>query len=98
MRETPREHLDFFEEQWRKGCLHIRYLDEVRVRMYMTEKEVAVLALPKRDGEVDVLGYRSRDPVFHGWCRDLFEYYWVQAKELSWFWTMGRPRDKDSKS
>ncbi len=95
MRETPREHLEFFEDQWRKGNIQARHLDEVRVRMYMTESEVAILALPKREGEVDVLGFHSRDPVFHGWCRDLYEYYWGQAKQLMWFWTQGRPRGED---
>lgn len=87
MRETPKEILDFFEESWRKGDIQYRYLDEVRVRMYMTDKAVSLLALPKRDGGVDVLGYQSNDPVFHGWCSDLFEYYWKQAKQVSWFWT-----------
>ncbi|HIH88440.1 TPA: hypothetical protein HA344_04415 [Candidatus Bathyarchaeota archaeon] len=90
MRETPKETLDFFEENWRKGNIQHRYLDEVKIRMYMTERAVSILALPKKDGEVDVLGYKSRDPAFHGWCRDLFEHYWGQAKQLTWFWTQGR--------
>jgi len=90
MSETPREYLDFFEQSWRKGDLQHRCLDEVRIRMYMTDREVAILALPKRDGEVDVLGYHSEDPAFHGWCRDLFEYYWMRARQENWFWTQGR--------
>ncbi len=90
MKETPKETLDFFEENWRKGNIQHRYLDEVKIRMYMTERAVSILALPKRDGEVDVLGYKSKDPTFHGWCKDLFEYYWGQAKQVSWFWTQGR--------
>jgi predicted transcriptional regulator len=94
MSETPREYLDFFEEQWRRGNIQTRHLDGVKVRMYMTEDEVAILALPKTDGEVDILGYHSRDPAFHSWCGDLFEYYWSQAKQLPWFWTRGRPHGK----
>jgi predicted transcriptional regulator len=90
MSEVPRETLDFYEEQWKRKNLQIRYLDEVKIRMYMTEKAVAILALPKKDGEVDVLGYQSRDPTFHGWCKDLFEYFWEQAKEVPWFWTQSR--------
>ena len=90
MNETPREYLDFFEESWRKGNLEHRCIDEVKIRMYMTEREVAILALPKKDGAVDVLGYHSKDPVFHEWCRDLFEFYWVRARQENWFWTQGR--------
>jgi predicted transcriptional regulator len=91
MRETPREILAFFEEEWRKGNLQARYLNEVKIRLYMTEKAVSILALPKKEGEVDVLGYCSRDPAFHRWCGDLFEYYWANSKQLPWFWTQGRP-------
>jgi predicted transcriptional regulator len=90
MSETPREYLDFFEESWRNGNIQHRYMDEVRIRMYMTEREVAILALPKKDGEVDVIGYPSKDPTFHEWCGDLFEFYWIRAKQETWFWTQGR--------
>jgi predicted transcriptional regulator len=87
MSETPREYLDFFEQSWRNGDLQHRCLDDIRIRMYMTEREVAILALPKKDGKADVLGYHSEDPVFHEWCRDLFEFYWMRAKQENWFWT-----------
>jgi len=90
MSDTPREVLDFFEDNWRKGNIQHRYLDEVRMRMYLTEGEVSLLALPKRDGEMDVVGYQSKDPAFHDWCRDLFEFYWMRAKQETWFWTHGR--------
>ena len=92
MSETPTEYLDFFEDNWKKGNLQYRYLDEVKIRMYMTEQEVSILSLPKRDGTVDVLGYQSKDPPFHDWCRDIFEFYWVRAKQEPWFWTQNRQR------
>ncbi len=91
MKETSREILDFFEDSWRRGDIQVRHVDEIKIRLYMTEKAVSLLALPKRGGEVDVLGYSSRDPLFRGWCRDLFEYYWAGAKQVEWFWTQGRP-------
>jgi predicted transcriptional regulator len=39
---------------------------------------------------MDVTGYQSKDPAFHDWCRDLFEFYWMRAKQETWFWTHGR--------
>lgn len=92
MNDVPEDALDFFEKNWKMGSLQVRHFDEVKIRMYMTEKEVSILALPKKDGDVDVLGYSSKDPAFHGWCHDLFEYYWGHAKQVPWFWTQERPR------
>jgi predicted transcriptional regulator len=92
MSEVPREKLDIFEENWRRGNLQVRHLADVKIRMYLTERAVAILAFPKEDGEVDVLGYQSTDPEFHMWCRDLFDHFWGEAEQVSWFWTQGRAR------
>jgi predicted transcriptional regulator len=85
--EVPIEVREYLEEKWRAGKLETRHLDEINIRMYMTDKEVAILALPKLDGKVDLLGFHSKDPLFHSWCKELYEYYWNQAKQVPWFWT-----------
>ena len=69
-----------------KGNLEYRYLDEINLKIYMSEKEVGILSLPKIDGEVDMMGFISTDARFHKWCSDLFDYYWDRSitKTTSW--------------
>jgi len=90
METVSEEVFSDLERHWKLGNIQTRYLDEVNLRLYVTEKEVGLLAFPRIDGEVDVLGFQSRDRDFHGWCSDLFEYYWDKAKQVPWFWTMNR--------
>jgi predicted transcriptional regulator len=85
--EVPTEVRKYLEDKWKAGDLETRHLDEIKIRMYMTEKEVAILALPKLDDQVDLLGFHSTDPLFHSWCKELYGYYWDRAKQVPWFWT-----------
>lgn len=84
---TPQEHLRAMQDHWLKGNMDYRYLDEITIRIYMSEKEVSLLSFPKIDGEVDLLGFTSSDPKFHRWCKDIFEYYWAKGKTKATFWT-----------
>ena len=84
---TPQEHLRAMQDHWVKGNMDYRYLDEITIRIYMSEKEVSLLSFPKIDGEVDLLGFTSSDPKFHGWCKDIFDYYWARGKTKTTFWT-----------
>ena len=84
---TPKEQLRVIQGHWVKGNMDYRYLDEITVRMFLSEKEVSLLSFPKIDGEVDLSGFASSDPNFHGWCKDLFEYYWARGKTKTTFWT-----------
>ncbi|MFA9496702.1 MAG: transcriptional regulator FilR1 domain-containing protein, partial [Candidatus Bathyarchaeota archaeon] len=74
------------QDYWVKGNLEYRYLDEINLKIYMSEKEVALLSLPKIDGEVDMFGFTSSDPKFHRWCSDLFDYYWARSKTKPSSW------------
>jgi len=82
----PKEDLEAMLGHQLKGNLEYRYLDEVSLKIYMSEKEVAILSLPKIDGEVDNMGFISSDARFHKWCSDLFDYYWDRSttKTTSW--------------
>lgn len=82
----PEEDIRAMLDHQVKGNLEYRYLDEVKLKIYMSEKEVAILSLPKIDGEVDMMGFISSDPWFHRWCSDLFDHYWERSntKTTSW--------------
>ena len=82
----PREDLEAMMGHQVEGNLEYRYLEEINLKIYMSEKEVAILSLPKIDGEVDLMGFISSDNRFHQWCSDVFEYYWGRSitKKTSW--------------
>jgi len=37
--------------------------------------EVALIALPKPDGNFDLLGFSSEGEMSRKWCRDLYQHY-----------------------
>lgn len=53
-----------------------RTYDKIDTTLYLSEKEVAVLAFPFETGEFDYLGFTSKDPNVIAWCKDLYTYYW----------------------
>lgn len=61
------------------GLLEERYDDRVEVYLFMSEKEAA-LAFPLNDGRFDYLVFSGKDERFHGWCGDVFSYYWGKAQ------------------
>jgi predicted transcriptional regulator len=61
------------------GIIEERMLNQLNVYLYMSEKEVAVVAFPLIDKRFDYLGFTSKNERAHTWCRDLFKYYWDQA-------------------
>jgi predicted transcriptional regulator len=56
-----------------------RVLPKIDVIIVMTE-EYATFCLPNRDDKLDYTGFTGTDPKFLQWCKDLFLYYWEQAK------------------
>ena len=78
----------FLDEEWvmtigrarADGSVEERLVERNDVYLWMSEKEVAILAFPKPDGGFDLLGFTSTDERFHRWCSDLFEYYWEKAE------------------
>jgi len=62
-----------------RAPIEIRWLEEVRVCIMMNEA-LAGLCLPDSLGKIDFsTGFRSKNPIFHRWCRDLFSHYWEEA-------------------
>ncbi|MDH5791817.1 MAG: DUF1724 domain-containing protein, partial [Candidatus Bathyarchaeota archaeon] len=59
--------------------LEERFVEQMDALLWMSEREVAVVALPKPDGTFDSQGFASTDEGAHKWCRDLFLYYWQKA-------------------
>ena len=62
--------------------VHHRVLDEVKVAMFLTEKDSGIV-LPSLNGKIDYsIGIGGREPSIHKWMKDLFEYYWEKAQPL----------------
>ena len=80
------------QEEWRgrihraraDGLSEDRLIDVVEVNLWMSEKEVGLLAFPKADGTPDLLGFSSTDKRAHMWCRDLFDHYWERGEQGHW--------------
>jgi predicted transcriptional regulator len=61
--------------------IEMRWLKEVKVCIVMNEA-LAGLCFPNSAGKTDFsMGFASRNPKFHKWCRDLFLHYWERDKE-----------------
>ena len=60
--------------------LEERFMEQMDVLMWMSEREVAIVALPKPDGTFDSQGFASTDKRAHKWCGDLFLHYWQKAE------------------
>jgi predicted transcriptional regulator len=66
-------------DSFRRKGIHNEKLLKTDVVMYMSEKEVAILSFPLRDGIYDFRGFSSIDKRFLDWCRDIFEYCWARG-------------------
>jgi predicted transcriptional regulator len=62
---------------------YVRTSNEANLFIAMNEEEVAVLAFPMDKNVFDYRGFSSKDPLFHKWCRDIFEHYWAEASPVS---------------
>ena len=60
--------------------LEIRNTDRVDVFLVMSEREVAGITFRTVDGGFDHMHFSGSDSRFHGWCKDLFEYYWARSQ------------------
>jgi predicted transcriptional regulator len=56
-----------------------RTLSEIPVIVTLTEREAEV-CFRLVEGRMDYAGFFGKDPVFLGWVRDLFLYYWDRGK------------------
>ncbi len=61
--------------------VEIRGLPEIPVVIAINEKE-ALLCLRTIDGKIDYSAFYGTDPVFLGWIKDLFLYYWERGKRI----------------
>ena len=70
---------DEFNIMIRNSGLYEERVLEVPLVIYMSEKELALLSFPKRDGKFDFYGYSSTNEDALRWCRDLFNHYWEKG-------------------
>lgn len=76
------------------GLIEERMLERLDVFLWMSEKEVAVMAFPTLDGKFNYLGFTSADERSHKWCSGLFQYYWERAETKLEFVLI--PREENS--
>jgi len=62
------------------GLCEMGTLERIDVFLYLSEKEVSIVAFPALSGKFDYLGFSSRDERAHKWCKDLFEYFWERTE------------------
>ncbi len=69
-----------FTEARTTGLLEERMLERLDIFLYMSESEIAGVALPLPDEKFDYLGFSGKSERARKWCKDLFEYYWEKAR------------------
>ncbi|MGD2142641.1 MAG: ArsR family transcriptional regulator [Candidatus Bathyarchaeota archaeon] len=84
MEDDRRETLDydFTTSMMRAGVYQERLIDTSPI-IYMSEREVALVTFPRRDGRHDFYGFTSTDEATLKWCSDLFLYHWERSKPLN---------------
>jgi predicted transcriptional regulator len=63
------------------GAIEWRSFEDLSVNIVLTEKEAGI-SFCLVGGKADYLGFAGKDPVFLGWVKDLFNYYWEKGKPL----------------
>lgn len=86
LKNIPEEVVASYSEHRKKGSLTDRILPRIDVTLYMSEKEVAILAFPSNEGVFNYLGFTSTDDSFIDWCMDLHQYYWDKGKKRDEFY------------
>jgi predicted transcriptional regulator len=82
---APRkEDIQAIYKAWAENLFEEKFMERMDVLLWMSEKEVAIVALPKPDGSFDLLGFASKDQRAHKWCGDLFQYFWENEKLGYW--------------
>jgi predicted transcriptional regulator len=56
-----------------------KLLPSIPVIMIISEKEASI-SFPRLDGNVDYPSFFGTDPTFLKWAKDLYNYFWEQAK------------------
>jgi predicted transcriptional regulator len=60
----------------------IAVLPQVKIAVAINETTAGV-CFPNLDGKIDFgAGFAGNDPLFRGWCSDIFENYWSKSKKI----------------
>jgi len=102
--DTRRTHemLEALQQARTKGRLQERMHSRSEVYICMSEKEVAGVAFPYRDGRFDYLGFASMGERARSWCEELFYFYWERSEPRSEVvqrlldWIKDKPRELDT--
>jgi len=69
-----------FERAARDKKLESRYLDELDVFIFLTEKQVAAVCFKNLEGIFDWGSFRTNDKTALEWAKSLYLHYWERAK------------------
>ena len=79
------QHIDpkvIAEAKTKLSHCEVGVLQEVKIAMAMNES-LAGFCFPGTDGKIDFgAGFTGKDPLFRGWCHDLFEFYWSRSRKI----------------
>ena len=77
----PREELVNIRRAFH-GQIEVRSVAKTDVGIALNEGEARFIA-PDLEGRLDYnVAFGGADTAFHGWCRDLFVYYWTRARRV----------------
>jgi predicted transcriptional regulator len=60
--------------------IELRGFSNAPATFMLTEKEAGI-GFRIIGGKVDYAGFMGKDPVFRDWVKDLFDYYWDEARK-----------------
>ena len=63
--------------------LEQKFIERMDLLLWLSEKEMGLVAFPKQDGGFDLSGFTSSDERALALSRDIFTYYWGIAPERS---------------
>lgn len=75
-----------WNDQVKKGNAEERFIANLPLTIVVTKNKAEVLFANKKTGQIDGnMIFKSRDPKFCQWCKELFEYYWYEMPKIKEF-------------
>jgi predicted transcriptional regulator len=72
----------YLVQSWREGRVEPRFLENIQVFLYVTERK-AIVTFPLSDGSFDYVGFATESADGLSICRDIFEHYWYKSSPPS---------------
>ncbi len=70
-----------FAKAARNRKMDFRFLDKIPIFLCLSEKEVAALAFPDVNENLDYIGFKSERKEILEWSKGLYDFYWNKASK-----------------